>query len=87
MSTLKRRLDALEQRKQATQGIRIFQQDWEDEGIFHEGVDNQQGQPYTQAEINALGAQGWQCIVLEYVDMAIDQGAMNHILVADTEEE
>jgi hypothetical protein len=74
MGRIDARLNALEQREQAVRGFRIFQQDWEDEHVFHEGM-SQESTPYTKAEIDTLGAAGWQCVVVVYEDKEIDQEA------------
>jgi hypothetical protein len=83
MGKLDARLKALEAQGQAQLGFRIFQQDMDDVTVFYEGIDNQKSRPHNKANIGALGAAGWQCIVVTYEDREIEQGPMNHILVDD----
>jgi hypothetical protein len=68
MSTLSRRLAALEQRKQAVQGLRIFQQSEDTPEVFYEvsGAFYKGPQGYTRADIAALRALGWQTILVVY---------------------
>jgi hypothetical protein len=66
MARIDARLQALEAREQAVRGIRIFQQDYADVHTYYEGIDNQQGQSFTRADIAAVGALGWQVLVIHY---------------------
>jgi hypothetical protein len=66
MSAIDRRLRALERSSPAGQGLRIFQQTLADENVFHEGIDNADGVPFSRDEISALAAVGWQVIRVEY---------------------
>lgn len=74
MRDIVNRLERLEQRSQAARGVRIFQQDHDDASIYFESVDTARdaarGLPWSKEEIAELGRQGWQCIVVEYVDAA-----------------
>lgn len=67
MGTIDRRLTALEQRQDTGKGLLIFQQTIEDENIFHKGIGNDDGVPFTRAEVQALAEAGWQILTLEYV--------------------
>jgi hypothetical protein len=66
-----RRLQALEATKSGGLGLRIFQQSLTDATVYYEGVGRERyggehGTSYSKAEIDALGNEGWQCIVLVY---------------------
>jgi hypothetical protein len=86
MSTLKRRLDALEQRKQAARGIVFFQQDMDDSTVFyaHGGPFPASDRPYSREEIDVLAAQGWQIITLVYEERDIDAAATIDITIPNS---
>jgi hypothetical protein len=73
MSTLHRRLTALEQQEQASQGLLIFQQTLADASIFHMGIGNEDGVPFTREEIHALAENGWQVIKVVYHSPEVTQ--------------
>ncbi len=66
MSAISRRLTALEQRKQAVQGLRIFQQDLADGSVYYDFSGASGDRPYCQAEMDDLSAQGLQVLVIHY---------------------
>ena len=66
MATMETRLTALEQRQQRLLGYRTFTQSLSDPAQYFEGTRNEPGKAYTETEIDALGAAGWQCIVIVY---------------------
>ena len=64
-----RRLEALEvaAEQRPLLGYKTFTQDASDPEQYFEGVRNELGsRAYTKAEIDALGAAGWQCILIVY---------------------
>ncbi len=70
MRQTERRLEALEvaAQQKTLLGYRIFIQSLSEPEQYFEGVRGNPGQPYTRAEIDALSAAGWQCIVICYKD-------------------
>lgn len=75
---IERRLSDLENRGKAQRGIKVFFQSLAegDPSVFYGAAPTGGGdmrrrpepgeKAYSQAEIDALGAQGWQCIVVKY---------------------
>lgn len=63
------RLTALElaARRRSRLGFRVFREDIERQGFYTESEDAS-ARRYTQAELDALRAQGWELIVVRYVD-------------------
>lgn len=64
-----RRLQALERVacRRPLLGLRVYSQRIDDPDTYYEGVGRQQrGEPCTRAEIDALSAAGWQCLVICY---------------------
>jgi hypothetical protein len=72
MATIDRRLSALEQRHKGSasiRGLRIFQESFDTPGIFYEVRSAFYAGPqgYTQSDLDALTALGWQLIKVIYV--------------------
>jgi len=69
MRQIVRRLQTLERvaHRRPLLGMRIYSQGIDDPDTYYEGVRGQQrGEPCTLAEIDALSAAGWQCLVICY---------------------
>lgn len=69
-------VDGIRQKTNKDKGWRSFQQDLEDPSIYWEmaksnrpqdwSIPDTKGTPYSKAEIDALSASGWECIVVEW---------------------
>jgi hypothetical protein len=64
MSTIGRRLTALERSGDKALGLRVFYQTLEDGNVF---FDNDDGPAYTTAQIHELAVAGWQILKVVYV--------------------
>jgi len=69
MRQIVRRLQTLERvaHRRPLLGMRIYSQGIDDPDTYYLSVGGQQrGEPCTRAEIDALSAAGWQCLVICY---------------------
>ncbi len=66
--SLERRLQKLERTNDEALGLRIFQQSEDTPEVFYEvpGAFYKGPQGYTRADIAALGALGWQTLLIVY---------------------